>query len=67
VPDYNDGTSSTFGSANRWSANTMVQDFSALRPFVPNVPALSGRGIAALVGLLAVSALWLGRRRGSSG
>ncbi len=28
---YNDGSSSTFGSANLWAAGTIVQDFSALR------------------------------------
>ena len=28
---YNDGTSSTFGAANLWSAGTMLQDFSAIR------------------------------------
>ncbi len=31
---YNDGTSSTFGSPNRWSAGSIVQDFTALRSVV---------------------------------
>jgi hypothetical protein len=65
VPLYNDGTSSTFGSENRWSAGTMMQDFSTLRPFV-GVPALSGPGLAVLAGVLVISALWLGWRRTSS-
>jgi hypothetical protein len=30
VSDYNDGTSSTFGSPNIWAAGTRVQDFTAL-------------------------------------
>jgi hypothetical protein len=31
VANYNDGTSSTFGSPNRYAAGTIVQDFTALR------------------------------------
>ncbi len=31
VPNYNDGTSSTFGSENRWMTETLIQDFCALR------------------------------------
>jgi len=30
-PFYNDGTSSTFGSPNKWSKGTITQDFSQLR------------------------------------
>ncbi len=30
-PYYNDGTSSTFGSPNKWSKGTITQDFSQLR------------------------------------
>ena len=29
--DYNDGTSSSFGAPNVWSAGTITQDFTALR------------------------------------
>lgn len=65
VPSYNDGTSSTFGSANVWGAGTMKQDFSELRPFVPSVPALTGTGLGALVGSIAASAFWVARRRAS--
>ena len=35
--DYNDGTSSSFGAPNVWSAGSVVQDFSALRPLFPRV------------------------------
>jgi len=35
--NYNDGTSSSFGAPNIWSAGTVVQDFSALRPNFPGV------------------------------
>lgn len=63
VPAYNDGTSSTFSSENRWSAGTMQQDFSGLRPLVLSVPALTTKGTALLVGLLLGSVLWLARRR----
>jgi hypothetical protein len=33
--DYEDGTSSTFGQPNVWSGGDQVQDFSALRSWVP--------------------------------
>ena len=66
VPAYNDGTSSTFGSQNRWAANTLQQDFSKLRPFVLSVPALTMKGTALLVGLLVGSVFWLARRRVSA-
>ncbi len=37
--NWQDGTTSTFGSANVWSGGTMSQDFSALRSVVvPNTP-----------------------------
>jgi hypothetical protein len=52
--DYHDGTSSTFGAPNRWSANTLEQDFSALRP-VPEPGAATLFGVA-LAGLAALSA-----------
>lgn len=35
MSNYNDGTSSTFGSPNLWSSGTVAQDFSALRSVVP--------------------------------
>ncbi len=35
LSNYNDGTSSTFGSPNLWSAGATVQDFTALRSIVP--------------------------------
>ena len=66
VPAYNDGTSSTFGSRNRWAANTMEQDFSELRPLVLSVPALTGTGLGALVGVIVASGLWVARRRVSA-
>ncbi len=31
LANYNDGTSSTFGAANLWSAGTIVQDFTGVR------------------------------------
>jgi hypothetical protein len=37
--DYNDGTSSSFGAPNIWSAGTITQDFSLLREW-----ALNGNG-----------------------
>lgn len=63
LPAYNDGTSSSFGSENIWLAHTLKQDFSALRPFVPSVPALTRTGLGALAGVIVASALWLARRR----
>jgi hypothetical protein len=65
-PAYNDGTSSTFGSENRWAANTMEQDFSELRPLVLSVPSLSGPGMGVLAGLIVASAFWVARRRASA-
>jgi len=35
VDDFNDGSSSTFGSPNTWSSGSHTQDFSALRAAVP--------------------------------
>jgi hypothetical protein len=65
-PAYNDGTSSTFGAENRWSSNTLEQDFWGLRPWILGVPALSTKGTAMLVGLLVGSVLWLARRGASA-
>ena len=47
---YNDGSSSSFGSPNRWSGGAFVQDFSALRSVVPEpgVTALLAAALAAL-------------------
>jgi hypothetical protein len=71
VPMYNDGTSSTFGSPNRWDAGALLQDFCALRDpvlgnpaCVPPVPALSVPGGTLLAGLIGVTTgLALKRRR----
>jgi len=38
-PHYNDGSSSTFGSANIWSSGACVQNFSALRAWAVPEPA----------------------------
>ena len=74
VPNYNDGTSSTFGSENRWMTETLIQDFCTLRDpvlgnpvcgvLVPQVPGLSVPGGLLLTGLLgAVGCALMGRRR----
>jgi hypothetical protein len=64
VPAYNDGTSSTFGSENRWAANSLEQDFSALRSVIAvPVPALATKGAALLASLLLGTVFWLARRR----
>jgi hypothetical protein len=62
-PNYNDGASSTFASANRWSGGTQTQSFYALRGLlgIP-APALTAKGAALLVGLLLGSVFWLFRR-----
>ncbi len=52
VSSYNDGSSSSFGSPNRWSGGAFVQDFSALRAVVPEPGAASLFAVA----LLALSA-----------
>ena len=49
-PLYNDGTTSTFGAPNRWSNDTLVQDFSAF--IVVPEPASALMAGAAAVGLL---------------
>ena len=74
VPNYNDGTSSTFGSENVWMAGSLIQDFGVLRSnFAVAAPALSPRGSAALVAALLSLALWMGtstvgrQRRGTTG
>jgi hypothetical protein len=60
APEYNDGSSSTFGAPNRWEANTLEQDFSALRSVVPE-PA-SGLSLAvAACALIAARRLSRGR------
>ena len=64
VPMYNDGTSSSFGSENRWQAGALTQDFSALREaVVVAVPAFGPGGAAAFAGLIAVALVALRRRR----
>jgi hypothetical protein len=68
VPAYNDGTTSTFGAPNRWSMNTMEQDFSTLRAVAtPPVPSLTSKAAVLLASLIVGSGLWLGRRRMSVG
>ena len=57
-PEYHDGTSSTFGAPNRWSGNTLEQDFSALRAAVVPEPAAS-----TLFGVALALASLRGRRR----
>jgi hypothetical protein len=52
VSFYNDGSSSSFGSPNRWSGGQFVQDFSALRAVVPEPTTASLFALA----LLALSA-----------
>jgi hypothetical protein len=47
---YNDGSSSSFGSPNRWNGGANVQDFSGLRG-VPEPGALTLFGVAALCAL----------------
>lgn len=54
---YNDGSSSSFGSPNRWSGGAFVQDFSALRAVVPEP------GAATLLGVGLALALSAGRAR----
>lgn len=56
-PFYNDGTSSTFGAPNRWSAGTIVQDFSA---FIVPVPEPAS---VLLAGAAGVGMLCMRRRR----
>ncbi len=41
IDDYNDGSSSTFGSPNVWSSGSEQQDFSQLRALVPEPASLS--------------------------
>lgn len=36
--DFNDGSSSSFGAPNLWSAGTITQDFTALRSWVSSEP-----------------------------
>ena len=43
VSSYNDGSSSSFGSPNRWNGGANVQDFSALRVPEPAALTLFGR------------------------
>jgi hypothetical protein len=71
-PNYNDGTSSTFGSENHWLLGSLIQDFCVLRdscvePPHPVLPALSARGVALLAVVLVSLGLWgknvRGRRR----
>ena len=61
VPNYNDGTSSTFGSENVWMAGTLIQNFCVLRGETCPVaaPALGARGGAVLVAVLLGLALWM--------
>jgi hypothetical protein len=63
TPMYNDGTSSTFGSENRWSTGTIMQDFSALRAVIAvPVPALGKKGAALSASLFLGSVFWMTRR-----
>lgn len=50
VSSYNDGSSSSFGSPNRWNGGANLQDFSALRAVVPE-PALATLAGVGLLGL----------------
>jgi hypothetical protein len=54
---YHDGSSSSFGSPNRWNSGANVQDFSALRAAVPEA------GAATLFGVALALALSAGRAR----
>ena len=54
VSFYNDGSSSSFGSPNRWNGGANVQHFSALRAAVPEAEGLTLFGVA-LVGLLSAA------------
>jgi hypothetical protein len=64
VPAYNDGTTSTFGAPNRWSMNTLEQDFSTLRAVAaPPIPAVTTKAAVALATALVGVGLWLARRR----
>jgi hypothetical protein len=61
LPNYNDGITSTFGSENRWMADTLVQDFCVLRNSCAHpVPGLDARGAAVLVVVLLSLALGAG-------
>jgi hypothetical protein len=67
APNYNDGVTSTFGSANLWSGGTQTQSFYALRGLlgIP-VPSLTTKGAALLAGLLPGSVFWLLHRKRAS-
>jgi hypothetical protein len=45
---YNDGSSSSFGSPNRWNGGTNVQSLAALRAALPEPSALTLFGVVAL-------------------
>ncbi|MCX6344579.1 MAG: PEP-CTERM sorting domain-containing protein [Armatimonadetes bacterium] len=55
---YKDGTSSTFGAPNLWSAGTMTQDFSLLR----NIPEPSSI-LVLLSGIAGIGGIALKRRK----
>jgi len=57
LSSYNDGSSSSFGSPNRWNSGANVQDLSALRAAVPEP------GAARLFGVALALALSAGRAR----
>ena len=57
LSSYNDGSSSSFGSPNRWNGGANVQDLSALRAAVPEP------GAARLFGVALALALSAGRAR----
>ncbi|MFH1107984.1 MAG: CotH kinase family protein [Planctomycetota bacterium] len=42
LSNYNDGTSSTFGAPNLWSAGTVTQDFTDLRRVIPSTCGMDG-------------------------
>jgi len=50
---YNDGSSSSFGSPNRWNGGANVQDFSALRAVAPEPGAATLGGVALALALSA--------------
>jgi hypothetical protein len=53
ISSYNDGSSSSFGSPNRWNGGANVQDFSALRAAVPEPGAATQVGVALALALSA--------------
>jgi hypothetical protein len=53
ISSYDDGSSSSFGSPNRWNGGANVQDFTALRAAVPEPGAATLLGVALAAALSA--------------